>query len=81
MHSGVTHGSVIGQFLFLLSVNDLPDVLEELTLLFVDDVKMVTRRTQNMNLYKSLTAALDCSTKFVEKAYRLRSTPRGYLIL
>ncbi len=43
MHSDVPQGSVIGPLLFFLFVNDLPDVLETLTLLFADDVKMVTR--------------------------------------
>ncbi len=56
MLSGVTQGSVIGPLLF---VNSLADVLEVLTLLFVDDVKLVTRWTQNMNLHSSLTVALD----------------------
>ncbi len=56
MHSGVARGSVIGPLMFLLFVNDVTDVLEALTLLFADDVKMVTRRSQSMNLYSSLTA-------------------------
>ncbi len=59
MHSGVQQGSVIGPLLFLLFVNDLPDVLDALTLLFEDDVKMVTRRSQSMNRHSSLTAACD----------------------
>ncbi len=46
---------MIGPLLFLLFVYDLPDVLETLTLLFADDVKMVTHRSQSMNLRSSLT--------------------------
>ncbi len=40
MHSGVP-------LLFLLFVSDLPDVLETLTLLFADDVKMVKMQSHN----------------------------------
>ncbi len=54
---------MIGPLLFLHFVNDLPDVPEALTLLFAEDVKMVTRRSQSMNLRSSLTAARDWSKK------------------
>ncbi len=37
MHSCVPQDSVIGPLLFLISVNDLPDVLEALTLFFAND--------------------------------------------
>ncbi len=45
MHSGVPQGSVIDPLVLLLFVNDHSDVLEALTVLFADDVKMVTRRS------------------------------------
>ncbi len=64
MHSGVPQGSVIGPLLFLVFANNLPDVLETMTLLFADDVKRVTRRSQSINLHSSLTAAWDWSKKW-----------------
>ncbi len=57
MHSGDLQASVKGPLLFRIFVNDLPDVLEALTLLFADYVELVTRRTQNMNFHSSFTAA------------------------
>ncbi len=50
MGSGFPQGSMIGPLLFLLFVNDLPDFLEALMMLFADDVNMVNRWTQNKNL-------------------------------
>ncbi len=40
--SGVPQGSVIGPLLFLLFVNDLPDLLQGKILPFADDVKIIS---------------------------------------
>ncbi len=44
--SGAPKGSVIGPLLFLLFVYDLPSVISVTTLVFADDVKMVSPRSQ-----------------------------------
>ncbi len=45
--SGVPQGPVIEQLLFLLFVNDLPDVINLTTLFFADDVKVASPRSQS----------------------------------
>ncbi len=52
--SGVPQGSVIGPLLFLFFVSDLPSAINGTTLLFVDDVKMVSPRSQRDRLQGSL---------------------------
>ncbi len=57
--SGPSQGSVIGPLLFLLFVNDLPDLLQGNVLLFVDDVKIIYPRSQYKNRELSLHSAWD----------------------
>ncbi len=64
MRSGVPQGVMMGSLLLLLFVNDLPYVLEALALLFVDDVEVVTQRTQYMNRHSSPTAVWGWSKKW-----------------
>ncbi len=45
--NGVPQGSVIGPLLFLLFVNDLQSVIKLATLLFADDVKMVSPHSKS----------------------------------
>ncbi len=52
-----------GRISFLLFVNDFPEAHETLTLHFSHDVKMVSLRTQNMNLHSRRIAVLDWSQK------------------
>ncbi len=52
--SGLPYESRIGSLLFLLPINDLPNVVTVLTLLFTDYVKMVSPRSQSGSLQSSL---------------------------
>ncbi len=45
-YSGVPQGSVLAPILFLIFVNDLPDVLSGSVLLLADDVKLISARSR-----------------------------------
>ena len=47
---GVTQGSVLGPFLFIVYINDLPEIVSSDLYMFADDTK----------LYRTITSELDC---------------------
>ncbi len=55
--SGVPQGSVLKPTLFLLFVNDLPDVLEGRVLRFADDAKLIAPRSDFNTLQRNLRVA------------------------
>ena len=44
--SGIPQGSVLGPLLFVLYVNDLPDLTKSSTFLFADDIKIIRAITK-----------------------------------
>ena len=46
--SGIPQGSVLGSLLFVLYVNDLPDLTKSNTFLFADDIKIFRAITNKM---------------------------------
>ena len=61
--SGIPHGSVIGPLLFVLYINDLPEVTKSDTFLFADDIK-IFRTITDKNNQGTLQDDLNTSGRF-----------------
>ena len=65
--SGVPQGSVLGPILFVLYINDLPDEIKSLLLLFADDTKLfnsIINETSTLSLQDDINALFDWSCQW-----------------
>ena len=59
MSTGVLQGSILGQLLFLLCVNDLPSLIDSQTLMFVDDTTILSHGSSHSSLTPIIQKDLD----------------------
>lgn len=59
--SGVPQGSVLGPVLFIIFINDLPDVVESIVKIFADDTKIYAPTSKSDVLQNDLDALYDWS--------------------
>jgi hypothetical protein len=77
--SGVPQGSVLGPLMFVIFVNDLPDVVESLVQLFADDVKLF-RQTSTPEDCTTLQSDLDKLEKWAED-WKMKFNPQKCQVL
>ncbi len=63
--SGIPQGSVIGPALFLIYINDLPDVVEKTVKMFADDTKIFAP-VNNIQDYLTLQNDIESLVKWSE---------------
>ena len=70
VESGIPQGSVLGPILFVIYINDLPDIVSAKAFLFADDTKIyrvITRKDDHKELQKDLDILSDWSETWLLK--------------
>ncbi len=65
--SGVPQGSVLGPLLFVIFVNDLPDIFQNHCRLYADDNKLIAPISQNISSYHDVQTDIDSMTEWCSK--------------
>lgn len=63
---GVPQGSVLGPLLFILYINDLPNILKQKTILFADDVSIIVSTDKSFSLEHHKIDIINTLTSVIE---------------
>ena len=82
--SGIPQGSVLGPLLFVLYINDLPDLTQSNTLLFADDINIfrhLMNRVDQTILQQDITVIDKWSENWMLKLHPERTGTRDLILI
>lgn len=65
INASIPQGSVVGCLLFLIYINDLPKIINDTCVLFADDISILTKCQNDLNLTEKLTYLFDSITDWM----------------
>lgn len=64
--AAIPQGSVLGCFLFLVYINDLPTIIQDHAVLFADDISILTSGQNSLDIHTKIISLLDSTNTWLQ---------------